>query len=91
MNNHGKRLILGSVTVENAEAGYSDRILTLWFPGMTFAEVSSIVLNSSNTQTIVFEYGEMSDTYEGYTDCIAIRNDDGTITVCLRKGEVNAS
>ena len=87
MNSHGVRLILGDVTIENGEAGFADDVLRLWIPGMTMMQAAMIVLNPENTQRIIFEYGEMQDVYEGYTECENIINDDGIISVCLRKGE----
>ena len=91
MSSHGVRLIMGTVTIENGEAGLADNLLRLWIPGMSMMQAARIVFDSEKTKRIVFEYGEMQDVYEGYTECENIMNDEGVISVCMRKGEGSAS
>ena len=91
MSSHGVRLIMGTVTIENGEAGLADNLLRLWIPGMSMMQAAGIVFDSEKTKRIVFEYGEMQDVYEGYTECENIMNDEGVISVCMRKGEGSAS
>lgn len=90
MKNTGRRLILADGTViENGEAGYADGFLWLWFSGMTMQEAAGIFFDPEKTAVIVFEYGEMSDTYEDFTNCRSISvSADGLISVCMTK-EVN--
>lgn len=83
----GQKLILNDGTVlEGARAGLSFGFLWLWIPGKTFWEVGDIVRDTNNTERIVFQYGEMQNVYEGYTECTRLMADDGEISVCLVKG-----
>lgn len=90
MSKTGRRLILADRTViENGEAGYADGFLWLWFSGMTMQEASVIFFDPEKTAVIIFEYGEMKDRYEGFTNCRSISvSADGLISVCMTK-EVN--
>lgn len=83
----GRRLILADgTTIENGEAGYSSGYLWLWMPGMTLPEAAGIFLDPEKTKKVTFEYGEMADTYEGYTTCTHLSVTDGKVTVCMSKG-----
>lgn len=85
----GRRLILNSnITIENGTAGCSDGSLWLYFAGYTLQEAATMLFDPANTASIVFQYGEMEDTYEGYTNIRILSVDtDGNISVCLKKGE----
>ncbi len=87
--NQGRRLIMRDDTViEDGEAGYVQGNLWLWFRGYTLQQAAEIAFNPLKTGMITFEYGEMSDTYEGFTRCMGIQMDmDGRISVCLTQGE----
>ena len=84
----GRRLILKDNTeIENGEAGYSGGFLWLYFTGYTFAEAAGMAADPEKTGVIIFQYGQMEDRYEGYTDCRVLQIDgDGNISVCLAKG-----
>ena len=83
----GRRLILmDGTTIENGEAGYAGGFLWLYFTGYTIAEAAGIFTDPEKTGRIVFQYGQMEDTYDGYTDCRALNMDgDGKVSVCLTK------
>ena len=82
------RLILGNLTIENGRAGYSNGRLWCWITGYTMASAAQIFFNPENTSHIVYEYGELQDVYDGYTNCTNLFIDsDGQISVCLTKGE----
>ena len=86
----GRRLMLNDgTTIENGEAGYSSGYLWLWAPGMTMPEAAALFLDPGKTEKIVFEYGDMADTYEGYTTCTHLSTVDGKVTICLAKGAEN--
>lgn len=87
MSKTGRRLILDDRTViEDGEAGYADGFLWLWFSGMTMQEASVIFFDPEKTAVIIFEYGEMKDRYEGFTNCRSISvSADGLISVCMRR------
>ena len=84
----GRRLILNDGTViENGEAGYSNGVLWCYFDGYTIQQAGSLFFNASVTAKITFEYGEMTDEYEGFNNCVGIKIDsDGKISVCLKRG-----
>ena len=82
----GLRLILGDGTViENGRAGLADGFLWLRFPDSTMQETAMIVFDTEKTQRIVFQFGEMSDEYIGYTICKSIMADNDRISACMVK------
>lgn len=85
----GQRIRLNNGTViENGTAGYSDGSLWLYFSGYTMMQAALLFFDTANTAVIVFEYGEMSDTYEGFTNCTSLTtNTDGKVSVCLKRGD----
>ena len=84
----GERLILsGGTVIENGRAGYSEGRLWCWITGYTMQEAAALFFNPEKTKEIIYEYGEMSDTYNGFTVCTNLFIDtDGKISVCLIKG-----
>ena len=85
----GQRLILKSgITIEDGSAGYADGYLWCWFTGMTLPVAASMFFDPANTSVIRYQYGEMEDRYEGYTDCVHMDiNAYGQVSICLKKGE----
>ena len=83
----GQRLILNDgTTIEPGRAGYAQGFLWLYFVG-TMQQAASLFFDPSKTSRIVFQYGEMQDTYDGFTTCMNIGADvDGNISVCMTKG-----
>lgn len=88
MQRTGERLILTDGTIiENGQAGYSSGRLWLWVTDMTMIQAATIFMDTEKTGYIEYQYGEMSDTYEGYTSCRNIFiDDDGKISICLVRG-----
>ena len=86
--NHGQRLILADGTqIENGRCGYSDGHLWCWVNGFTMPQAAQLFFDPAKTDRIVYEYGEMSDTYEHFTNCTNLMIDsDGMISVCLTRG-----
>lgn len=90
----GVRIILADGTVfEGGTAGLSGAgSLWLYVSGDSMAVMAATFCDDWKTKTVVFEYGEMRDRYEGYTDCRTITlGDDGRASVCLRKPAVTAT
>lgn len=86
----GRRLVLNDgTTIENGDAGYSSGYLWMWVPDMTMQEAAKTFLDPEKTKKVIFEYGEMADTYEGYTACTHLSVTDGKVTICLTKGAGN--
>lgn len=83
----GQRLILMDGTrIEDGSCGYNAGRLWCWITGYTMQEAAAIFFDPSKTGRIVYEYGEMSDVYEGFTNCTNLFIDsDGQISVCLMK------
>lgn len=89
----GRRLILNDGTsLENCEAGLTPTSLWLYLKGVTMQRAADTFFDSRKTSKIVFQYGEMQDVYEGYTNCSTITEDEaGDVSVCMKKGTDNAS
>ena len=83
----GRRLILkDKTTVEDGVAGFADGFLWLYFTGYTIAEAAAVFADPNKTGIIVFQYGNMKDRYEGFTNCKTVQmNGDGKISVCMTK------
>ena len=83
----GRRLILADgTTFENGEAGYADGNLWCWIPHCTMQTAVNIFMNPNKTKHIVFQYGDMEDVYDGFTNCTNVMVDtDGRASVCLTK------
>lgn len=83
----GQRLILSDRTIiENGRAGLASGFLWLWLPGWTMMEAAQKAFNPSALQTVIYQYGEMEDTFTGYTVCTNIMQQDDEIAICLVKG-----
>lgn len=84
----GRFLTLADETViDGGEAGYSQGFLWCYFAGFTLQQAALMFFDTEKTSRIEFHYGEMVDTYEGFTDCICLTIDvDGKISVGLKKG-----
>ena len=86
----GRRIILKDKTVyENGECGYAEGCLWCYVPGVTAADVLPKFLNPSATKHIVFEYGEMSDVYDGFTELVSVLTDPIRVSICLKKAVEN--
>lgn len=84
----GRRLILNNSTViENGECGYAQGNLWCWFTGYTLQQAATLFLDPSLTSHIVYQYGDMQDAFDGFTNCVSLQVDiDGRVSVCLTKG-----
>ena len=84
----GRRLILNDGTeIENGEAGFADGFLWCYITGYTLPAAASVFFDANKTRRIVFQYGDMEDVYDGYTNCTNLMIDaGGNISVCMKKG-----
>ena len=84
----GQRLIFDDgTTIENGSCGYSSGSLWCWVHGFTMQEAAQIFFDPAKTRQITYEYGEMSDVYENFTNCVSLLIDnDGQISACLIRG-----
>lgn len=85
----GRRLIFADgTTVENGRCGFSDGALVCWVTGYSMQNAATIFFNPEQTNRIEYEYGEMKDVHEGFTNCVTLMiNSDGMISVCLTRGD----
>ena len=82
----GRRLLLNDGTVfENGECGEWEGNLWCTIPDTTIIVVSAKFTDPDATKKIVFEYGEMSDTYKGYTNVTVIMKSGNSWKVSLTK------
>lgn len=74
-------------TIENGTAGLAEGCLWLKLPGYSMQQAAALAFDEAKTEEITFEYGEMQDVYDGYTNCVNIHSDyDGLVSVCMKKG-----
>ena len=73
--------------IENGTAGFADGFLWLYTDGITIAQAARIFLDPDATARILFQYGEMEDVYEGFTQLRSLMLDEGgQVSVCLVRG-----
>ena len=86
----GRQLVLNDGTIiPDGNAGYADGFLWLWFAGFTMQEVASMFLDPEKTSRIEYDYGDMQDVYEDFTNCTSISvSVDGNASVCMAKGVI---
>ena len=91
MPESGQRLIfLDGTTIENGSCGYADGCLWCWITGYTMQQAAAIFFDPAKTGKITYEYGEMSDEYEGFTNCTNLFIDnDGQVSACLKRSDVS--
>ena len=85
---NGRRLILkDQTTIENGECGLSGGRLWCWLPEFTMAQAAALFFDPEKTDRITFEYGEMQEVYEGFTNCVNLFTEVGQVSVCMTRGE----
>lgn len=83
----GQRLILSDRTIiENGHAGLSSGFLWLWLPGWSMTDTAQKAFNPATVQSIIYQYGDMEDTFTGYTVCMNLMQQDDEIAICMVKG-----
>lgn len=89
----GVRIRLADGTVfEGGTAGLSGGSLWLYVSGDSMPALAAVFCDDWKTNRIVFEYGEMAERYEGYTDCRVISiEDNGRASVCMKKPAAEAN
>ena len=83
----GRRLILNDgTTLERGEAGFAEGFLWCYIPNFTMQQAASLFFDASKTSRIEFDYGDMKDTYEGYTTCTRLLDEGDRVSVCMVRG-----
>ena len=82
----GRRLIFANgITWEGTELGAADGTVWLFLYGITLMQALPVITNQAATEKIIFQYGEMSETFEGYTHLKVITEDATGCQACLVK------
>ena len=83
----GRQLVMNDGTIiPDGEAGFSSGFLWLFLPGYTIQQAAGLAFDPHKTAVIEFDYGDMTDRFEGYTNCTEISANEDQATVCLTKG-----
>ena len=84
----GQRLILKDGTeLENCSAGYADGYLWCYLIGLTLQEAAALFFDPAKTDKIIYQFGDMSAEYDGFTVCKSISdNGGGHVSVCMVRG-----
>lgn len=87
----GRRLIMNpgptQIELPGSDAGYAEGVLWLYIRGQSLAQAFAVLSDPANTAVIRYEYGEMSDVYEGFTHLTALMERDGEVSAALKKEE----
>ena len=82
----GRRIILADGTIyEDSNAGYADGSLWLYLTGVSMIDAWPGVADPEKTAEIVYEFGEESITYDGYTSIQILMATENGCKACLRK------
>ena len=82
----GRRIILADGTEIAGDAGYSDGFLWCFLKDCTMIQAAAVFMDPEKIAVIIYRYGEMQDTYEGFTVCRVLSADaDGKVSVCMEK------
>ena len=88
MNRKMRLILKDGTTINDGGAGHAGRTLWLYIPQMTMQDAAALAFDPGKTDTIVHEYGDKQDTYDGFTRCTQLlAGEDGTITIGMEKGE----
>lgn len=87
----GRRLIMNpgptQIELPGSDAGYAEGVLWLYLRGLTLAQAFELLSDQANTAVIRYEYGEMSDVYEGFTHLTTLMEREGEVSAALKKEE----
>lgn len=84
----GHRLVFDDGSAyENGRAGYSGGLLWLWIPNMQFWDGCDLARDANKMRRVTFQYGDMEETYEGFTTCTGVLQDATEVSLRMTKGE----
>lgn len=86
MNGRQLRLNDGT-TYPNGSAGLAEGFLWCTIPGGRLEKIAPVFLNKEKTTVILYDYGEMQDRFEGFTQVWAMQTAADSCSVCLVKEE----
>lgn len=86
----GRRVVMADGTeLLDAEIGYTDKHIWCFLKHITFFEAYDLFSNPLKTQTLIFDYGDMQDVYEGFTELDTIKKTEDGVNVRMNKPEVS--
>ena len=85
----GRRVVMADGTeLLNAEIGYANRHIWCYLKDITLPMAYDLFSDPQKTGALVFDYGDMQDVYEGFTELHAIQKSEDGVDVRLDKPEV---
>lgn len=89
----GRKIVLGDNTeLMDCECGYYDGVLWCYLKNIELSDAFMLFSDSNKTKHIDFYYGEMQDSYDGFTSLRGINvNTDNEITIKLLREVSNSA
>ena len=89
-NDYSALVFADGTKIEGASCGYAEGNLWCWVTGFTMPQAAQVFFDPAKTERIIFQYGEMTQEYDGFTNCVNLFIDyDGKISACMKRGDVN--
>ena len=85
----GRRIVMADGTeLIDSTIGYSDGHIWCFLVNISFSTAYELFSDAQKTGTLIFDYGDMQDVYEGYTKVHTVKTTEFGVDVRLNK-EVN--
>ena len=86
----GRRIAMNDGTIyEDSEIGYSNDTIWCFISNHTIVEVFSDFSDRSKIARLTFQYGEMEDTYENYTELGAFIQNGSQVQIQLKQPNIS--
>lgn len=83
---NGRRIRMNDGAIyEEGEIGYADGVIWCFLKNIDLISAFQNFSNPEKTQKLVFEYGEMSDVYEGFMSIGAVIQKEQGVNIMLRR------
>lgn len=87
----GRRIVMADGTeLMDAEIGYANRHIWCHLKNITLPMAYDLFSNPQKTGTLIFDYGDMRDVYEGFTQVNTIKISEYGVDVRMDKEGANA-
>lgn len=88
----GRRVVMADGTeLADAEIGYANGHIWCYLQNITLPMAYDLFSDPQKTGTLVFDYGEMQDVYEGFTQMNTIKITEDGVDVRLDKEAIDAN
>lgn len=85
----GRKVVMADGTeLLDAEIGYTDQHIWCFLKNVTFPEAYDLFSDPLKTQVLIFDYGDMQDVHEGFTELHTIKKTEDGVNVRMNKPEV---